>query len=77
MLWHLTRPEIQYWFDQKDREFAVEEIQNSGLMTEEWLGLYLCYDIHDYFFSEFPIILYEWMVQLIYGKENFQGGEPT
>ena len=33
--------------------------------------------IHDYFFSKFPVILYEWLVQLTYRKTNFQGGEPA
>ena len=32
---------------------------------------------HEYFFCEFPIILYEWLAQFTYKKTNFQGGEPT
>ena len=33
--------------------------------------------LHEYFFNEFPIILYEWIARLTYKKTNFQGGEPT
>ena len=34
-------------------------------------------DLHESFFSKFPIILYEWLTQLTYKKTNFQGGKPT
>ena len=77
MLWHPTKPEIQDWFDQKAWEFATEENQSSRLTTEECLGINIYYDMHKYFFVEFLIILYEWLVQLTYQKINFQGGEPT
>ena len=32
---------------------------------------------HEYFFSKFSIILYEWLAYLTYRNTNFQGGEPT
>ena len=61
MLWNLTRPNIQDCFNQKAQEFMVEENQNFVLMIEEWLGRHIYSDIHKYFFTEFSIILYEWL----------------
>ena len=77
MLWHPTRPEIQYWFYNKAEEFAAEENKNPRVTTKEWLGRYLYFYLLEYFFIEFPIILYEWLAQLTYQKMNFQRGEPT
>ena len=59
MLWHLTRLEIQDWFDQKAQEFAAEENKKPGLMVEEWMGRCLYSDLYKYFFFEFMIILYQ------------------
>ena len=42
-MWHPTRPKLQEWFDQKLREFAEVENQNSGLTTDKWLVEY----VHD------------------------------
>ena len=46
-------------------------------MTDKWLVNYIHGNPHEYFFYEFPIILYEWLEQFTYKKTNFQGGEPT
>ena len=40
------------------------------------MGRHIYWDIHKYFFTEFPIILYEWLAQLTYQKRKSQGGEP-
>ena len=76
-MWHPERPEIQDWFDQKLQEFAEVENQNPGLTTDKWLAIYIHDGPHEYFFSEFLIILYKWLVRFTYKKTNFQGGEPT
>ena len=73
MLWHPTKLEIEYWFNLKLREFAKIENQSPKLSTNDWLSKY----IYEWFFCEFPIILYEWLVWFIYKKKNHQGGEPT
>ena len=64
MFWHPTKPKILDWVDQKAREFAQEESSGSQLNLGEWLGRYIYSGIHEIFFSEFPIILYEWLVRL-------------
>ena len=46
-------------------------------MIEECLGRNIYSNIHEYFFVEFLIILYEWLEQLAYQKTDFQGGKPT
>ena len=76
-MWHSTRSEIQDWFDQKLQEFVEEKNQNLGLTIDKWLEKYIHDGPHEYFFCEFPIILYEWLAQFTYKKTNFQGGEPT
>ena len=76
-MWHPTKPEIQGWFDKKAQEFAPEENMNYRLTIEEWLGRNIYYDIHEYLFIEFLIILYDWLMHLTFEKRNFQGGDPT
>ena len=46
-------------------------------MIDKWLERYIHDGPHEYFFSEFPIIFYEWSTRFTYHKINFQGGEPT
>ena len=77
MLWHLMELEIQDWFDLKIREFTKKENQNPRLTMDQWLEKYMHDGPHEYFFSEFRIILYEWLVCLTNQNTNFQGGEPT
>ena len=43
----------------------------------KWLVRCIHENPHEYFFYEFPIILYEWLAWFTYNKTNFQGGEPT
>ena len=76
MLWEPTKPTIQYWVDFKALEFAREEIEGSRWNPTEWLGRYLYTDIHEIFFSEFPIVLHEWLSKLATQQRNFQRGEP-
>ena len=76
-MWHSTRPKIQDWFDQKLWEFAEVENQNPKLTMDKWLERYIHDNPHEYFFCEFPIILYEWLEQFTYKKTNLQGLEPT
>ena len=77
MLWYPTKSNIQDWFDQKARDFVEKENQISRLTIEEWLESHIYFDIHEYFFVEFSIILYEWLAQLTFHKMDFQGGKPT
>ena len=76
MLWEPTNPEIQDWVDFKALEFTWEESEGSWWNPTTWLGPYLYTDIHDIFFSEFPIVLHEWFSKLETQQINFQGGEP-
>ena len=72
MFWHPMKPEIQYWVDFKSLEFTQEESEGSWLSPTEWLEKYLYIDIHDIFFSEFSIVLYEWLLNFVTWKKNFQ-----
>ena len=65
------------WFKLRLREFAEPENQNLKLMTNTWLERYIHNGPHEWFFCDFPIILYEWLARFTYKKHNFQGGEPT
>ena len=71
MLWHPTKPEIQDWVDFKELEFAREERKGSRCNPTEWLGWYLYTDIHKILFSEFSILLHEWLSKLETQQSNF------
>ena len=43
----------------------------------EWLERYLYIDIRDIFFSEFSIVLHEWLSKLTTEEKFFQAREPT
>ena len=77
MLWHPTKPNIEYLFDLRLREFSEIENQNLNLSTNDWLAKYIHDSAHEWFFYEISIILYEWIAQFTYKKNNHQGGEPT
>ena len=77
MFWHSTKHEIEVWLDHKVKEFVQEENKGPQLTPGEWLGRYVYYDIHEIFFSEFSIPLYEWLARLEGQRKIFQGGEPT
>ena len=77
MLWHPTKTKIEDRFDLKLQEFAKIKNQNLKLSTNDWLARYIHDNSHEWFFYEFPIILYEWLAQFTYKKNNHQGGEPT
>ena len=77
MFWHLKKPKIHHWVDYKEIEFAYEESKGSRLSPKKWLGIYINKDIHDILFSEFPIMLHEWLSKLANWRKTFQGGEPT
>ena len=42
-----------------------------------WLDRYIHDGPHEWFFCEFPIILYKWLANFTSKKINFQGGELT
>ena len=42
-----------------------------------WLDRYIHDDPHEWFFYEFLVILYEWLVKFTSKNTNFQGGEPA
>ena len=75
MWWHPMKPKIHDWVDFKALEFAWEESEGSRLNPTELLEQYLYIEIHEIFFSEFPIVLYEWLLKFMTHKKIFQGGE--
>ena len=56
--------EIQDWVEFKTLEFAQEKSEGSQLNPKEWLEWYIYTDVHEIFFCEFPILLYEWLLKL-------------
>ena len=45
------------------------------MIPTEWLERYLYTDIHEIFFSEFPIVLHEWLSKLATQKKKKIRGE--
>jgi len=72
-----SKEEINTWVEQKERDFAKEQNQNSQISTEEWLQRYLFTDLHEIFFAEFPIIFYEWISRIAEKKTCFRRDQPT
>ena len=64
MLWHPTKREIEDWMESKTLEFAQKESGRSRLRKKDWLDRYLYTNIHEIFFTEFPIVLHEWLSRL-------------
>ena len=59
MFWNLMKLEIQEWVDSKAYDFSWEESEGSRLNPTKFLEWYIYIDIHEIFFCEFPILLYE------------------
>ena len=47
-------------------------MRKTRLSTENWIDEYIYSDIHEIFFAEFPILLYEWLSRLVTKQTNFQ-----
>ena len=77
MLWHPMKLKIQSRVDAKELDFAQKEIEGSRWASTKWLEWYIYFDIHEILFSEFRIVLYEWLSKLKTHKNKSQGGEPT
>ena len=77
MFWHLTRPDIEGWFDLKLREFAKAENENLKMLMSHQLDRYIHDGPHECLFCEFPILLHEWLAKFTSKKTTFQGGEST
>lgn len=75
MFWYLTKLEIQEWVAEKEKlEFVEAEKKYLLLSVEEWLEEYIYSDVHEVFFVEFPIILYEWLLNIVKQKQCFWAG---
>ena len=44
--------------------------------SDKMVGKVCLLGIHEIFFSEFPVVLYEWLARLVTQNTNCQGGEP-
>ena len=64
MFWHPTKLKIQEWVDFKALEFTREESEGSWLNPVKWFKQYIYTDIHEIFFSDFHVLLYEWLLKL-------------
>ena len=71
MLWHSMKKEIEDWLDSKMLEFVQEESIGTWLSTKNWIDEYIYSDIHKIFFTEFPILLHEWLSRLVTKQTNF------
>ena len=77
MLWHPTKKEIEGWLDSKTLAFAQDESIGTQLSAENLVGEYIYSDIHEVFFTKFPIILYERLTILATRQTNFQRREAA
>ena len=73
----MTHSKIEGWFDIKLQEFVESKNQNLKLSMGHWLDKYIHDGPHEWFFCEFPVVLYEWLAKFSSKKKKIQGGEPT
>ena len=59
----------------KTLTFVQEESAGSWLSAQNWLYPYIYYNIHEIFFTKFPIVLHEWLSILATRQTNFQRRE--
>ena len=74
-MWHLIKNKIEDWLESKTLAFTQGESAGSWLSAENWLDRYIYSEIHEIFFAEFLIMLYEWLSILATRQTNFQGRE--
>ena len=60
-LWHLIKNEIEDWLESKMLIFTQEESAGSWLSTQNWVDEYIYSDVHKIFFTDFSIMLHEWL----------------
>jgi hypothetical protein len=58
------KTDIQKWIEDQANNFAEAQNNNPNLSTEDWLGRYIFYDIHEIFFGGIHKDLYEWLARL-------------
>ena len=72
MLWHSKKNEVEDWLESKMLAFTQAEITGSWLSVEKWVDEYIYLDIHEIFFTEFPIVLHEWLSRSARRQTNFE-----
>ena len=71
------KEDIEYYLDAKTLVFVQEESVVTWFSTEIWLDYYIYSNIHEIFFTEFPLLLHEWLVGLASRRTNYQTREIT
>ena len=76
-LWHPELSEIDAWFEAKTKEFAEKENKNPNHNTEAWLQKYIYIDVHEVFFTTFPLELHSCLARLVDCSGHVQSDKPT
>ena len=63
--WHVSKEEIQKWVESKEKEFTERENKTPQLSVKDWLQRYIFTNLHESFFSTFPIELHTWLSILV------------
>ena len=58
-------------------DFSQEESAGTQFSAEIWLDDYIYSDIHEILFTEFLVLLYEWLVGLAFRQTNSQTRDIT
>ena len=74
--WNSTKKEIENWLYHKIHKFTSQENRNPCLEKEDWLNRYLYTEVHEIFFSTFPIELYEWLTKLAKSQGSWKLNSP-
>ena len=64
-LWHPRLSEIEAWFETKVKEFGEAKNRNPNRDNEAWLQKYIYIDVHEVFFTTFPLELHSWVERVV------------
>jgi hypothetical protein len=62
--WNPMKEEIEIWLTVQELEFSHKDNRSSRFKPRQYLERYVFSEIHESFFSEFPMLLQEWITWL-------------
>jgi hypothetical protein len=62
--WNPTKEEIEIWLTIQELEFSHKDNRSPKFKPRQYLERYVFKEIHESFFSEFPMPFQEWITQL-------------
>jgi hypothetical protein len=62
--WFPSKTEIQKWIKDQEKDFTEAQNKIPNMSKKDWLGRYICIDIHEIFFGRIHQEIYKWIARL-------------